>query len=81
MPKSIFTPEYNQFRLLLITARKTSGLTQVDLAAKLHKPQSYVSKFERGERRLDIIEFLKITEALNVDPTKFIKNLCSGERN
>jgi transcriptional regulator with XRE-family HTH domain len=81
MPKSTFTPAYNQFRLLLITARKTCGLTQVDLAAKLQKPQSYVSKFERGERRLDIIEFLKVAEALDMDPIKFIKKLNSGGQN
>ena len=55
MPKSIFTPEYDRFRLLLIQARKTAGLTQVELAERLRKPQSYVSKFERGERRLDVI--------------------------
>jgi transcriptional regulator with XRE-family HTH domain len=75
VPKSVFTPEYDKFQLLLIQARKTAGLTQVELAERLRKPQSYVSKFERGERRLDVIEFLEVAEALQIDPLRFLKNL------
>jgi transcriptional regulator with XRE-family HTH domain len=80
VPKSVFTPEYDKFQLLLIQARKTAGLTQVELAERLRKPQSYVSKFERGERRLDVIEFLEVAEALQIDPLRFLKNLNSGAR-
>ena len=71
----MFTPEYDKFRLLLIQARKSAGLKQVELAERLSKPQSYVSKFERGERRLDVIEFLEVSEALQIDPIRFLKNL------
>lgn len=42
---------------------------------KLSRPQSYVSKYERGERRLDLIEFLEIAEALEIDPLAFIEKL------
>jgi transcriptional regulator with XRE-family HTH domain len=50
-------------------------LTQVALAKKLGRPQSFVSKFERGERRLDVIEFLDVARALKVDPAQIIANL------
>ncbi len=49
-------------------ARKVAGMRQIELAQKLNKPQSFVSKFECGERRLDVIEFLTITDALGADP-------------
>lgn len=73
--KSVFTTEYDQFRRLLIEARKAAGLTQIDLALRLSRPQSFVSKFERGERRLDVIEFLDIAAALGVDPYSFLSQL------
>jgi transcriptional regulator with XRE-family HTH domain len=73
--KSVFTQRYNRFRQLLIKARQSAGLTQSQLSSKLSRPQSYVSKYERGERRLDLIEFLEIAEALEVEPETFIKTL------
>lgn len=75
MTNSVFTKRYNRFRELLIAARKEKGLTQVELARKLSRMQSYVSKYERGERRLDVIEFLEITRALNLNPEQFLKQL------
>lgn len=75
MPKSVFSEEYNRFRKLLIEARKDAKLTQAELSVKLERPQSYVSKYERGERRLDLIEFLQITQALEIDPLAFIEEL------
>lgn len=75
MPKSVFTERYNRFRRLLIKARQTANLTQSELSTKLSRPQSYVSKYERGERRLDLIEFLEVVEALQVEPERFIKTL------
>ena len=64
---------YETFRAMLVEARKMAGLSQADLAEKLRRPQSFVSKFERGERRLDVIEFWPLAEALEVDPIKFLK--------
>lgn len=75
MTKSVFTPNYDRFRQLLIQARKEANLTQVELADKLAKPQSYVSKYERGERRLDVIEFLEIAQAIGIDPHTFLRTL------
>ena len=75
MTKSVFTDRYRLFLHLLIQERKDKGITQVQLAEKLQKPQSYVSKYENGERRLDVIEFLDIAECLGIDPAEFIKKL------
>ena len=54
--KSIFTNEYDIFRRCMIAARKEAQLTQDSLAKSLNKPQSFVAKYENGERRLDVID-------------------------
>ena len=55
--------------------RNRAGLTQSQVAEKLGRPQSYVSKFERGERRLDVIEFLEICRHLETDPYELLHEL------
>ncbi|ESZ02376.1 helix-turn-helix domain-containing protein [Mesorhizobium sp. C089B] len=57
--------------------RKTKGLTQKQLADKLGRPQSFVAKYEGAERRLDVIEFLDITAALDADPCEILSSLRS----
>ncbi|MGB3693272.1 MAG: helix-turn-helix transcriptional regulator [Spirulinaceae cyanobacterium] len=79
MAKSVFSKQYKRFRELLIEARKLAGLTQTELSNKLNRPQSYVSKYERGERRLDLIEFLEIIEVLNMSPITFIEKLLDHQ--
>lgn len=64
MPKSIFTDKYNTFCEILVKYRNERGLTQTQLAEKLGRPQSFVSKYEIGERRLDFIEVLELAEIL-----------------
>jgi transcriptional regulator with XRE-family HTH domain len=68
MKKSVHSEPYSVFSALLVSARKRAGMRQIELAQKLNKPQSFVSKFECGERRLDVIEFLTIMDALGADP-------------
>ena len=75
MTKSVFMPTYARFRELLTEARENAGLTQAALAERLRKPQSYVSKFERGERRLDVVEFLEVAQAIKIDPFRLLKQL------
>ena len=75
MTQSVFTKKYEAFRLLLIQYRQNQSITQTQLAQMLGRPQSFVSKYEIGERRLDVIEFLEIVHALNSDPYEFIKRL------
>ena len=56
MPKSIYGTEYKKVVENLRKARIGAGLRQEDVAQKLGKPQSYISKIERGERRIDVVE-------------------------
>lgn len=72
---SIFTSEYGFVLKSLIAARKAAGLTQMQLAALLRKPQSFVSKFERQERRLDVVEFVVICRFLSVKPEDILTEL------
>ncbi|CUW47963.1 transposase [Novacetimonas hansenii] len=62
-------------RSLLIAARRGKGLTQATLAERLGKPQSYVAKYETGERRIDVIEFLDITTAIGLDAADILASL------
>ncbi|MBE7557719.1 helix-turn-helix transcriptional regulator [bacterium] len=75
MTKSLFSPDYDRFRRLLVDARRRRGVTQAALAAAIGRHQSYVSKYERGERRLDVIEFLEVAKALEVDPADILRRL------
>ncbi len=56
MPSKIYSDEYQKFLGQLKRARKEAGMTQVKVAAILGKPQSFVSKCESGERRVDVVE-------------------------
>jgi transcriptional regulator with XRE-family HTH domain len=67
MTASVFSPRYRKLRQLLIQARTKRGLSQMALAERLGRPQTFVSKYERGERRLDLVEFLEIAETLKAD--------------
>lgn len=75
MTKSQFTIEYERFRLLLVDARRECRLTQAQVAGRLHRPQSFVSKYERGERRLDVIEFVQVARVLGLDPCRFLQRI------
>lgn len=75
MAKSLHTPEYERFRALLVAARENAGLTQVEVSSKLSRPQSFVAKYEGGERRLDVVEFLEVCAALGVEPDEIIAQL------
>ena len=73
MGKSIRTKEYQDFTIKLRKARREAGLTQVRVAKKLKRPQSYISKVEAGEQRLDIVELKKFAELYKKDFHYFIK--------
>lgn len=73
MPSSLHNADYQLFRSMLIEARVTSGLTQVQIAERLFKPQSYISKYERGERRLDFPEFVELADILGIDVVDFVR--------
>ena len=69
------SPRYIQFRALLRQIREDAGLTQVELSERLGRPQSYVSKVELGERKIDMLETLDFCKACGVDPAGFLKRL------
>ncbi|AZO52387.1 MAG: helix-turn-helix transcriptional regulator [Mesorhizobium sp.] len=75
MPKSLRSPRHQRFLAQLISLRKVKGLTQAQVAEMLGRPQSFVAKYEGGERRLDIIEFLDVTAALDADPCEILLSL------
>ncbi|SDH21342.1 transcriptional regulator, XRE family [Bradyrhizobium sp. Rc2d] len=73
MEKSLKSAEYARLITLLVAARHKAGIRQQALAKKLRKPQSFVAKYEGGERRLDVVEFITIAEALGTDPLKLFR--------
>jgi len=73
MGKSIRTREYQDFAAKLRKARREAKLTQVQVAKKLKRPQSYISKAEAGEQRLDIVEIKKFANLYKKDINYFAK--------
>jgi transcriptional regulator with XRE-family HTH domain len=73
--RSVFSPAYRRLREWLVEARRARGITQTQLADLLERPQSFISKYERGERRLDFVEVLEIAAALRVDACDLIGEL------
>jgi transcriptional regulator with XRE-family HTH domain len=75
LSKSVHSAEQAVFCAAMIAARKGAGLTQHQLARRLRKPQSFVAKYEGGERRLDVVEFLGIVRAIGADPVRIVRSL------
>jgi len=75
MQKSLRTPRQILLQTLLVEARKTKGLTQAELAEALNKPQSFVAKYENGERRIDVIEFIDITSVLGISTSDLLAKI------
>lgn len=75
MVRSLHTTEHATLIRLLIDARRENGLTQQAVADRLGKPQSYVAKVESSERRLDMLEFVALADALQIDPAILFKQL------
>lgn len=75
MKKGIYSKENQYFLDLMVQARLKMGVTQAELAKRLEKPQSFVSKYEKGERRLDVIEFVTVCKTLKVDSRKIFNRV------
>ena len=69
MTKSTHTAEYRSLVELLTATRLEQSLTQQEVANRLGKPQSYVAKVEGAERRIDLVEFIALAKALDIDPS------------
>lgn len=75
MEKSIYSKEYSLFLEQLRNAREEKGLTQTEVAERLGQTQSFVSKVERGERRIDIVELRTLCIALDLPFISFVVSL------
>jgi transcriptional regulator with XRE-family HTH domain len=73
MSKGIFTPKQKKLIELLRQIRKEAGLTQWQLAERLKRTQSEISKIERGEYRLDLLELYEFCEAVGISVREFIR--------
>ncbi len=78
LDKSVHSEVQGAFSELMIKARKSARLTQHELAERLHKPQSFVAKYEGGERRIDVVEFVTVCQAIGADPAKLLKALIKA---
>jgi len=70
--RSVHHPAYAELLSCLVEARKGAGLHQAQVAVRLGRPQSFVSKFEKGERRLDVIELIVLCGVLGVNPATIL---------
>ena len=73
MQKSLSSAKQTSFLKLLRTVREEAGLRQIDVAERLNQPQSFVSKYEAGERRLDLLELELVCEACGTDIEQFVR--------
>jgi hypothetical protein len=70
--------DYKIVGATLAAARRRSNLTQQELAMRLRKPQSFVSDYERGQRRVDMVEFMVIARALRTDPLDIFREILAS---
>ncbi|MGO9231879.1 MAG: helix-turn-helix domain-containing protein [Bryobacteraceae bacterium] len=75
MPGSQLTTPHERLLSLLRLVRTEAGLTQTEVAQRLKQPQSFVSKYESGERRLDILELREVCQAIGVPLPEFVGRL------
>lgn len=73
MKRSIWHSDYQTLRQVLKQIRLEAGFTQTELALKLEKPQSFVAKYENGDRNLDFLEVMDICQLCGVSVESFIK--------
>ena len=73
MGKSLSSTEGEKLAALLRSVRSEAGLTQSEVAERLELPQSFVSKYESGERRLDLVELRQICKVLKISLSDFVR--------
>ncbi len=80
MPKPTHRQKYEVFLAQLRAARVRAGMTQEETAKRLGSTQTFVSKCERGERRLDVIDLIDFLDAFGANPADFVNELSSKLR-
>jgi len=76
MPKS--GPAYEALIEILIAEREAAGLTQRELAERLNRLHSFIGKIETGTRHINVIEFIEVARALNVEPTRLLAKVVKA---
>lgn len=69
-------PTYKKLSSLLAEARIAAGLTQAQVAERMKRPQSFVSKYENGERQLDVVEFIAVCKAIGISAPELINRIA-----
>lgn len=76
MPKSVTSPRQKRLAAMLVELRMKAGLRQVDLAKKLGVYQSWVTHMESGQRRIDVVELIELSQILDFDPAEVVRKLA-----
>lgn len=80
MTTSLHTPRYQRLVRMLADRRNTLGLSQKELGRRLRRNQSFVTNYERGQRRLDVIELIDIADALGLDVAALVREIQGKRR-
>ena len=75
MWNSIYSERNERLRAILLAARKGAGLTQEELCARIGAYRTFVSKYEKGDRQIRVIEFIALAEAMGLDPVEMLREL------
>lgn len=75
MSETLQSPRHHALCAALAERRLAAGLTQLEVAKRLGRYQSYIAHVESGQRRIDVVEFLALAEAIGFNPTNLIKRL------
>jgi transcriptional regulator with XRE-family HTH domain len=78
MRRWVTSPSYRSAVQVIRQAREDAGLTQRALAARLGRPYSVIANIERGERQIDVIEFIGIARALGLDELQLFRRICDA---
>lgn len=76
--KHLRSPKHRALIAAIVEARSAVGLSQREFATKLKRTNNFVWRIEAGERRVDVLEFIEIAKAANVDPTELLKRVLRG---
>lgn len=80
MPKTIFGGDHRHLIEVLASARKAAGLTQTDLSERIGRDQTFISLIERGQRRVDVVEFIALAKAMGDDPVELFARVVARTR-
>ncbi len=80
MSQTLRSPRHEALTAFIIEKRKKAGLTQAEVARRLKRYQSFVATVESGQRRIDVVEFLDLADAIGFDPREAIKRLRAIQR-